>query len=74
LNILQRETTSAELLSRAMIKKHLLSNCISSDLERSKDPLAVERPNVYERIQNLLDRFKFAAMHNNTVRSPVPAV
>lgn len=51
-----------------MIKKHLLSNCISSDLERSKNPLAAERPNVYERIQNILDRFKYAAMHNNIAR------
>jgi hypothetical protein len=68
LNILQRETTSAELLSQAMIKKRLLSNCISGELERSKDPLAAERPNVYERVQNILDRFKFAAMHNNIAR------
>jgi len=51
-----------------MIKKHLLCKCISSDLERSKDPLAAERPNVYEHIQDILDRFKFAAMHNNIAR------
>ncbi|WP_395173554.1 hypothetical protein [Roseibium alexandrii] len=68
MNILQRETTSAELLIQAMIKKRLLSNCISGELERSKDPLAAERPIVYERVQNKVDGFKFGAMHNNTAR------